>query len=173
MSRRILCAIMILVMPIQAQAQTCRLDFIISITQGVGDIRPGSELSGRAEFTTEGSFRQEGGATAHFATGTMVLEGDITGPVWTLITTSRDFMFDLVGVYAHHVTGFSFAGATFEGPMALTLYGAPGTRPEPIPPVTQAEWDSLTLRRSFQLHSDSGDMLAGDVTTLTATCSGA
>ncbi len=157
-------------LPGALHAQTCMLDFTVEITRGVGDIRPGTLLDGQAHFTTQGSFRQEGGSTAHLANGEMALDGTITGPVWTLITTSRDHSADLVGIYAHHVTGFAFAGISFEGPMALTLYGPPGTRPAAVPPVTQEEWDSLTLRRSFQLHAESGDMLAGDVTGLSAEC---
>ncbi|QBY01540.1 hypothetical protein E2K80_13075 [Rhodophyticola sp. CCM32] len=156
--------------PASLAAQTCALEFTIEVTRGVGDIPPGTELMGHAEFTTEGSFRQEGGSTAHLATGTMALNDTISGPVWALITTSRDFTSDLVGIYAHHVTGFTFAGSRFDGPMALTLYGTPGTRPEPVPPMTQDEWDSLALRRTFQLHSNNGDMLAGDVTALQADC---
>ncbi|MBF9028921.1 hypothetical protein HKCCE3408_00815 [Rhodobacterales bacterium HKCCE3408] len=153
-----------------AAAETCRLDFTIEITQGVGDIRPGDMLPGWAEFTTQGSFRQEGGSTAHLATGQMALGEDISGPVWTLIATARNFSADLVGIYAHDVTGFSFAGVDFEGPMALTLFGPPGTRPDAVPPVTQEEWDALDLRRVFVLHAHGLDMLAGDVRELTADC---
>lgn len=163
-------ALLLFALPSIGQAQTCTLDFTVVITQGVGDIRPGAELAGQAMFTTEGSFRQEGGSTAHLATGQMALGDSISGPVWTLITTSRDFTADLVGIYAHDVTGFSFAGVVFEGPMALTLYGPPGTRPEPTPPISQAEWDALSLRRVLTLHAHGRDMLAGDVTSLTAAC---
>lgn len=154
-----------------AAAATCALSFTIEVTQGAGTIRPGTELTGQAEFTTQGSFRQEGGVTAHFATGHMRLGPDIEGPIWTLITTSRSFSTDLVGIYAHEVTGLSTAGIAFEGPMVLALYGAPGTRPEPIPPNAQAEWDALSLRRVLTLHAHGQDMLAGDVTDLTAACS--
>lgn len=167
---RFLIGVSLFFLPLPAAALTCTLEFTVEITRGVGDIRPGTQIEGRADFTTQGSFRQEGGSTAHLATGEMRLGESITGPVWTLITTSRDNSADLVGVYAHNVTGFSFAGITFEGPMALTLYGRPGTRPAPTPPVTQEEWDSLTLRRSFQLHAHGRDMLAGDVVNLIADC---
>lgn len=152
-------------------AQTCTLDFTIEVTQGVGFIRPGTQLPGSAEFTTSGqTFRQEGGTMAHYADGHMTIGDGITGPIWTLITTSRGHAADLIGVYAHHIEGFSFAGLDYEGPMALTLFGAPGTRTSTAPPVTQAEWDEMDVRRAFSLHAD-GDMLAGDVSNLTAQCS--
>ena len=106
---------------------------------------------------------------AHYATGQMTIGDGITGRVWTLITTSRGSAADLTGVYAYEVEGLSFAGQDFDGPMALTLFGAPGTRPTTTPPVTQGEWDAMNLRRSFTLHADA-DMLAGDVVDLTATC---
>jgi len=153
-------------------AQTCSLDFTIEVTQGVGLIRPGTELLGTAEFVTSGqTFRQEGGSTAHIADGLMTIGDGISGPIWTLITTSRGHAADLIGVYAHHIEGFSFAGQDFEGPMTLTLFGAPGTRPTPAPPTTQEEWDNMDVRRTFSLHAD-GDMLAGDVVHLNADCTG-
>ncbi|ABD53675.1 hypothetical protein [Jannaschia sp. CCS1] len=153
-----------------ATAQTCALEFTIEVTQGVGFIRPGTQLPGTAEFETSGqTFRQEGGTMAHYATGQMTLGDDISGPIWTLITTSRGFAADLIGVYANDVEGFSFAGTDFNGPMALTLFGEPGTRPDTAPPMTQPEWDAMDLRRSFTLHAD-GDMLAGDVVALAAEC---
>jgi len=154
-----------------ALALTCTMSFSVHITHGIGPYPPGTELQGTAGFETLRSFRQEGGATAHLATGTMELDGHITGRLWTLITTSRTIAADLVGLYALDVEGLTFVGQDFRGPMAITLYGDPGSWPHARPPVTQAEWDSLTLRRSFQLHApDSSDMLGGDITDLQATC---
>ncbi|WP_224813635.1 hypothetical protein [Hasllibacter sp. MH4015] len=159
-----------LVAPSAAPAQTCTLAFTIEVTQGVGFIRPGTQIPGSAEFVTSGqTFRQEGGTVAHYATGSMTLGDDISGRIWTLITTSRGSAADLTGVYAYDVEGLTFAGQVFDGPMALTLFGEPGTRPTTAPPITQAEWDDMSLRRSFTLHADA-DMLAGDVVDLTADC---
>lgn len=153
-----------------ASAQTCTLAFTVEVTQGVGVIRPGTQLHGSAEFTTNGqTFRQEGGTTAHYATGRMTIGDGISGPIWTLITTSNGSAADLIGVYANDIEGFSFAGQDFDGPMALTLFGVSGARTEDLPPITQAEWDMMDLRRSFTLHAD-GDMLSGDVVALLAEC---
>lgn len=154
-----------------ATAQTCTLDFTIEVTQGVGFIAPGTELVGQAQFVTNGeTFRQEGGTMAHYATGNMTLGDGISGRIWTLISTSRGSAADLIGIYAYDVEGLTFAGQSFDGPMALTLFGPAGTRPTTAPPLTQGEWDEMSLRRSFTLHADA-DMLAGDVVDLTATCS--
>lgn len=154
-----------------AVSQTCTLNFTIVVTQGVGSIAPGAHLTGRAEYTRLGqSYRQEAGSTAHLASGVMSLGDSISGPIWTLVTTSRRNAADLVGVYAHHVSGLTVAGVSFEGPMALTLFGAPGTRADNEPPTLQADWDALTLRRAFSLHAHGTDMLAGDVLDLTVAC---
>ncbi len=159
-------------LPGLASAQTCNLVFTIQVTQGVGAILPGTELQGRAVYTFLGqSFRQEGGSTAHLASGEMVLGDSISGPIWTLITTARGSAADLVGVYAHHVQGLNVAGVAFQGPMALTLFGPPGTRTDTALPLAQEDWDSMTLRRAFALHAHGQDMLAGDVTMLTVDCS--
>lgn len=154
-----------------ALAQTCTLNFTIEVTQGVGTIRPGTHLPGYAEFTTEGTtFRQEGGSTGHLALGNMSIGDEIQGLIWTLITTSRGHAADLVGVYARDVQGLSYAGLDYEGPMALTLFGSPGTRPDTTPPSTQAEWDDMDVRRAFSLHAHGADMLAGDVLDLAVNC---
>ncbi|MEM9320301.1 MAG: hypothetical protein AAGA70_15060 [Pseudomonadota bacterium] len=171
MWQRAFMAIWLLAAPSAGIAATCELTFSFEVTQGVGMIEPGTELLGRAEFTTGESIRQEGGVMAHLATGEMTIADNITGPVWTLITTSRDFTADLVGIYAREVTGFSFAGVEFGGPMVITLYGRPGTMAEAVPPQSQAEWDALTLRRVVTLHAHGRDMLAGDITELLADCS--
>jgi len=164
-------ALLLILLPCQAMALTCTMTFTVHVTHGIGPYPPGMDLPGTAEFETLRSFRQEGGATAHLATGTMGLDGHITGRLWTLITTSRTTAADLVGLYALDVEGLSFVGQEFRGPMAITLYGDPGSWPYARPPITQAEWDSLTLRRVFQLHApDSSDMLGGDITNLLADC---
>lgn len=156
---------------VPAQAVTCEVTFTIEVTQGVGFIPPGTQLPGTARYVTSGqTFRQEGGTMAHYAEGQMTIGDGITGEIWTLITTSRSNAADLVGVYANDVEGLSFAGQDYEGPMALTLFGAPGTRPTNAAPTTQAEWDAMDVRRAFSLHAD-GDMLAGDVLDLTVLCS--
>jgi hypothetical protein len=157
--------------PAQVAAQTCTLDFTIRVTQGVGDIHPGDEIEGHAEYTALGqSFRQEGGTTAWLASGEMSLGAGISGPIWTLITTSGGPTADLMGVYARHVEGLTVAGIPFEGPMALTLFGRAGTRDDPAPPTEQAEWDALDLRRAFSLQAHGYDMLSGDVAALTVSC---
>jgi len=162
---------LLLTLPTAAQALRCEINYEVTVTHGIGPHRPGAVLTGEAHFETQRSFRQEGGATAHLATGRMALDGNISGRLWTLITTSRDHNADLVGLYAVEVEGLSFVGQEFRGPMAITLYGEPGSWPHNRPPVTQPEWDSLTLRRTFQLHApDSRDVLSGDITALAAVC---
>ena len=168
--RPLLMSLALLAAPTAAMASSCELEFRIEITRGVGDLRPGDIIAGVADFTTMGEFRQEGGATAHLAQGTMVIDDRIVGPVWTLITTSDNPTAELVGIYAHDVTGFEYAGTVFDGPMALTLYGSSGSRAAPVPPTSQDEWDSLDLRRTFQLHAHGQDMLAGTVVELVADC---
>lgn len=162
---------LLLCLPQAAAALSCAIEFDVVVTQGIGPYPPGTTLTGEARFDTLRTFRQEGGATGHLATGSMVLDGHIAGRLWTLITTRRTHSADLVGIYAVDVEGLSFAGQEFTGPMAITLYGDPGSWTHDRPPITQQEWDSLDLRRVFILHaSNSRDMLGGDVTRLTATC---
>lgn len=158
-------------LPAAAMSQTCAFDFNLVVTQGVGDIMPGTELSGHAEYTVVGpSFRQEGGSTAHLASGEMWLGDSISGPIWTLMTTSEGPTADLIGIYAHHVSGLTVAGIAFEGPMVINLFGRPGTRPDPSPPTRQEEFDRMDLRRAFTLQAHGRDMLAADVTDLIVTC---
>jgi len=157
--------------PNWALAERCHLDFTVEITQGVGPFRPGDRVAGQADYDTTGqTIRQEGGSVAHLARGEMRLGPDIRGEIWTLIVTSRGAAADLIGVYARNVTGLNFAGVAFEGPMALTLFGTPGTRSDAGPPRGQEDWDEMHLRRAFSLHAHAVDMLAGDVVALSARC---
>lgn len=171
---RVVLALALLCFPSLATAQSCHATFSVEITQGVGQIRPGDIIAGEAEFTMDGqSFRQEGGSTAHLASGMMRLADEIRGPIWTLISSASitgGGAADTVGIYAHHVEGLSYAGVEFSGPMAVTLFGMPGTRTTPVPPATQAEWDALSLRRVFFLSAGGADMLAGDVVDLIVDC---
>ena len=156
--------------PAMGWAATCDLSFRFEVTQGVGLIRPGTEMAGAAQFATGESIRQEGGSVGHFATGEMSIDGGVSGRVWTMITAARDHANDFVGVYATEVTGFSFAGVEFTR-LKLLLFGRPGTIGSPEPPRSQAAWDALTTRRTVILEShDGSDMLSGNVTQLTAEC---
>ena len=164
-------AILLSLLPRAALALTCSLQFDLVVTQGIGPYPPGTSLSVTAQFETVRSFRQEGGATGHLVSGTMVLDGDIAGRLWSVITTSREHAANLVGLYAVDVEGLTFVGQEFRGPMTITLYGEAGQWPYDRPPITQEEWDSFDLRRSFLLHSiATRDWLAGDITSLTAAC---
>lgn len=171
-SRALLLAATLITGPSQAAAQTCELTFTVTLTQGAGPLRPGTELDGQATFTPIGeSFRQEGGSTAHLASGEMRLGEGISGQVWTLIITSEGPAADLVGVYANQVEGLSVAGIDFSGPMALTLFGPSGSRPDPNPPTEQEDWDRMDLRRAFSLQAPTGrDILTGDVAEVVVAC---
>ena len=162
---------LIALIPAQALAVTCTMEFDLIVTQGIGPYPPDTPLTVTAQFETLRSIRQEGGATGYLANGTMVLDGDIAGRIWSIITTSRDQAANLIGLYAVDVEGLTFAGQEYRGPMTLTLYGEPGIWPHERPPITQEEWGLFDLRRSFLLHSIiSRDWLSGDITSLTADC---
>lgn len=167
----VLAALVVLGSPGFALGETCDVRFTVEVTQGVGPFAPGTHLEGRAEYTTGGrSFRQEGGSTAYLASGRMALGDAIEGPIWTLIITANGVAADRIGIFARDVEGFDFAGIAFDGPMVLTAFGPSGARPDSGVPLTQEDWDLLTLRRSFSLHAEDADMLAGDVTELSADC---
>ena len=160
-----------LAMPASALQMTCRLDFEVVVTQGVGDIRTEDRLTGRAEFSTTGrSLPQEGDGAAWFATGEMRIGPDIAGTIWMVVTAAGGPTADLIGIYAEEVEGLSVAGIAFEGPMALTLYGRAGTLEGPEPPTAQEAWDRLDLRRAFTLAAHGYDMLTGSIAALTVDC---
>ncbi len=171
MLRRTLTLIAVLLSPAVAGAQECRVEFSLTVTQGVGFTRPGDTLTGHAAFRATGeSFRGEGGATVHLATGEMRLGDDVRGEVWALVTTAGNPVADLVAVHARDVTGMDFAGIAYRGPMTISLYGRPGSLPAPVLPTDQAAWDAMDLRRSFALHAQGYDRLGGDITALTLDC---
>ncbi len=136
-------------------AQTCTLDFTIEVTQGVGDDpprhpagrprgvhSPRPELpAGRRIDRASGLGRDDPRATASPArSGRSSPPRAATPPTWSASTRN-------------HVSGLNVAGVDFGGPMALTLFGDPGTRTDTDSPTEQAEWDAMTLRRAFSLHA--------------------
>ena len=160
-----------LCLPGAAIAQSCTLAFTLSVTQGVGTTRPGTLLSGTADFALTGrTFPGEGGAAVHLADGEMRLGPDIRGEVWALVTTSGNPVADLLAVHARDVTGMDFAGIAYRGPMTISLYGQPGSLPEARVPTDQPAWDAMDLRRSFALHAQGYDRLGGDIDSLTLAC---
>jgi len=171
MWRRTLCTLALALLPALAAAQSCRVDFSVAVTHGVGGLRPGDTLQGTARFVPTGrSFRQEGGATVHLATGEMTLGPSIRGEVWALVTTSGNPVADLIAVHARNVEGLSVAGLRYAGPMTISLYGRAGQLPAPTIPTAQAAWDAMQVSRRFALHAQGYDRLAGDIAALILAC---
>lgn len=172
---RVLCILSALSLaPSMGVAQNCALSFQVEVTQGIRPIPPGSMLAGRAQFRLTGaSIRQEGGAITHLAEGEMHLGPGITGRIWALGITAQSPVADLIAVFARDVSGLSFGGLDYGGPMMITLYGQPGSRPDTSLPTAQADWDAMTLQRRFALHAPGYDRIAGDITSLSITCDGA
>lgn len=159
--------------PMMASAQSCALSFRVTVTQGIRPIPPGSVLEGSARFALTGAaIRQEGGAMTHLAAGEMRLGPDIIGQIWALGITAESPIADLIAVFARDVQGLSFGGVDYGGPMMITFYGPPGSRPDTAPPTAQADWDAMTLQRRFALHAPGYDRIAGDTTALQISCDG-
>lgn len=171
MWRRTLCTLALTLAPALAAAQTCHLDFAVTVTQGVGEIRPGARLEGAARFSVTGRrIPGENGATVHLATGEMTLGDGIRGEVWALVTTAGNPVADLIAVHARDSEGMSFAGVAYRGPMVISLYGRPGSLSSPTLPTAQADWDAMALRRTFALHAQGHDRLGGDIAALSVSC---
>ncbi len=164
-------AVLFAFVPGHAAALSCTLTFTVTVSQGVGFIRPDTALQGTASFTTDGrTVPSDAQTTGHLAQGEMVIEGAIRSRIWSLMVTHRGTSTELVGIYGLDSTGLSFAGIDFSGPMVLTLFGPPGSRDDDAIPMTQSDWDRMNLRRNFALMSGTGDMLSGRVTDLVADC---
>jgi hypothetical protein len=161
----------LIVQPLVARAQSCTLSYHLTLTQGIAPLPAGTQITGSAQFQLTGArIPQEGGATTHLAQGEMQLDPGITGDLWALGTTSNGAVADMIAVFARDVRGLTLDGIGYAGPMMITLYGPPGSRPDTGPPTTQADWDAMTGPRRFALHAYGHGRLAGDVTALTIAC---
>ena len=109
----------------------------------------------------------------HLAAGEMRFGPDIMGQIWALGITAKSPVADLIAVFARDVRGLTFGGLDYGGPMMITLYGPPGSRPDTAPPTEQADWDAMTLQRRFAIHAPGYDRVAGDITSLLISCDGA
>lgn len=167
----ILTALLVAPFPLQAAGSTCALSFTVTVSQGVGLIRPDTTLRGSATFTADGrTVPSDAQTTGHLTEGEMMIEGGIRSRIWSVSVTHRGDSTELVGIFGMDATGLSFAGIDFTGPMVLTFFGPPGSRDNDAIPLTQADWDRMDLRRNFALMSGTGDMLSGQVTDLVADC---
>ncbi len=154
-----------------AMAQTCGISFEVVVTHGIGPYPPGTIIPGDAQFEIRHSMRQDPGSTAHLSEGHMTIDGDISGRLWTVVSTSQSQNADLVGLYAMDVEGLSYVGTEFRGPMSITLFGEPSSWDYDRPPLTQEEWDVFSTRRSFHLSAAPwNDSLSGEVTAFDVEC---
>lgn len=169
---RSLCLVAALIaQPLIARAQSCSLSYQLTLTQGIAPLPVGTTLAGSASFRLSGQrIGQEGGATTHMTEGEMRLEPGISGDLWALGTTSNGAVSDMIALFARDVQGLTDAGRRYGGPMMITLYGPPGSRPDTGPPTTQADWEAMTGPRRFALHAYGHGRLAGDVTALAIHC---
>lgn len=157
--------------PMIARAQSCTLSYQLTLTQGIAPLPAGTQITGSARFDLTGArIAQEGGATTHLTQGEMRLGPGITGDLWALGTTSNGAVADMIAVFARDVRGLAHDGLAYAGPMMITLYGPPGSRPDTSPPTAQTDWDAMTGPRRFALHSYGHGRLAGDVTALSISC---
>jgi hypothetical protein len=155
-----------------APAQTCDLAFTVILTQGAGPLRPGDELEGEATFTAIGeSFRQEGGSTAHLASGEMRIGDTDLGAYLDAHHHVRGAVLRPHRRLCPPCRGLSVAGIDFSGPMALTLFGPSGSRPDPNPPTRRRTGTAWTCAAPSRFQAPEGrDILTGDVTEVLVNC---
>lgn len=164
-------ALALIAQPLIARAQDCSLTYALTLTEGIAPLPVGTTLAGSARFRLSGArIAQEGGATTHLTRGEMRLEPGISGDLWALGTTSNGALADMIALFARDVQGLTHAGQHYGGPMMITLYGPPGSRPDTGPPTAQADWDAMTGPRRFALHAYGHGRVAGDVRELAIRC---
>lgn len=153
----------------------CQLDFEVLAENAVGSIAPGERLQGNVSFTVVSSLRQGSETVSYITEGTMRVaaenRGAIAGKIRRVHVIRTPYTADYISIDAAKVAGDLGGEHSYADPMLLTLYAAPGTLQSSDVPGTESEWNALSKRRVFQVHTPTAtEAFFGSVERLTGSC---
>lgn len=165
-----------LVVAFDAHAQTdCRVSFDVYTTKDHGTLAAGSLLNGTVTFTATEEYRQDVETLSYLSTGTTRLTAadgtEVTGNIGVVHVVRTPYTADYISIDATGVSGNLGGVESYEDPMLVTLYAAPLTLQTSDLPETPDDWNLLSKRRMFQVHTpDTMAILPGTIENLTGSC---
>jgi hypothetical protein len=162
--------------PSMAKDQTCTLTFDVIAGNALGTINPGEQLAGKIEFSTTKSWLQDKETLSYFSDGKVSVthpdKGSVQGHVRVVHVVRTPYTADYISIDANLAKGNLGGEKSYEDPMLITFYSPPGTLSTSELPRTTAEWNRLSKRRFFQVHTpDAMSTFYGDFNNVTGQCS--
>ena len=157
-------------------AQTnCTVRFDVITAKDHGTIAAGSLLSGTVTFAATEEYRQDVETLSYLSNGTTQLTAadgtQVTGNIGVVHVVRTPYTADYISIDATGVTGNLGGVESYEDPMLVTLYAAPLTLQTSALPATSDDWNLLSKRRMFQVHTpDTMAILPGTIENLTGSC---
>jgi len=161
--------------PVQAQNQTCTLTFDVIAGNALGTIRPGEHLTGKVEFSTARSWYQDKETLSYFSNGKISVthhdKGTVRAHVRVVHVVRTPYTADYISIDANHAEGNLGGEKSYEDPMLITFYSKPGTLTTFDLPRTNEDWNRLSKRRFFQVHTpDAMSTFYGDFNNVIGKC---
>ena len=162
--------------PAFGETRSCTLTFDLVAGNGIGAISAGERLAGTIEFATRSSWNQDEETVSYHSDGTITVEragqGAVRGQIRVVHVIRTPYTADYISIDAHGAAGDLGGRRSYADPMLVTLYAAPGTLASSELPRNTADWNQLSKRRVFQVHTpDAMATFYGDIENVSGQCS--
>ena len=153
----------------------CAMTFDVIAGNALGSVKPGDRLKGRVDFKTKSAWQQDVETLSYASDGNIVIthpsEGTVRAKVRVVHVVRTPYIADYISMDAHLAEGNLGGETRYEDPMLVTFYAPPVTLTTSDIPRTLADWNQLSKRRVFQVHTpDAMATFYGDFENLAGGC---
>lgn len=171
----LLCAAVALPSHAVAEDFNCSLSFDVIAGNALGTIKPGERLKGRVAFKTVSAWQQDIETLSYKSDGRITVthptKGEVRATVRVVHVVRTPYIADYISIDAHLAEGNLGGETRYEDPMLITFYAPPVTLTTSGMPRTLADWNQLSKRRVFQVHTpDAMATFYGDFVNLAGGC---
>ena len=159
----------------RANAEHCTLTFSVAAENTIGTVNPSDALTGSIDFTVRSAWQQDAETVSYKTSGTLRLaaagRGEVTGAIKVVHVVRTPYTADYISIDAVDVKGDLGGQERYADPMLVTLYAAPVTLTTSALPKTNADWNVLSKRRFFQVHTPTTmATFYGPITRISGNC---
>lgn len=161
---------------VQVQAATCEARFDVVTEADHGSLPVGTVLKGVIAYDEGSSMKMGQETMSYMSTGTIQVQApdgsQVAGVLRAIHLVRAPHFADYVSFDAKDVKGDLGGVVLYEDPMLVTLFAPRGSLVSFELPKNTMEWQTLTRRRVFQVHTpDTMWTLPGSISNFDASCS--